>query len=144
MITDFLQLLTRKDWNNLFTHAITIGAIVATGIFLDRASTRIHRANELTEWIRKARHEKDSKEHKVLSMTTKVDGSSPGQELLSAKETRERILAKTLDPKENLVFLAKRCRTYSHDIKGVNAIAEEIYDEVRKSDSFFFLVVSLS
>jgi hypothetical protein len=129
-ITDILELLTPTDWTNLVTHAITIGAILGTIVFLDSFRINIHRKNELTNWIRRARAEKESKEHKVLSIAT----NSGPPELLTAKETRDLILAKKLDPKENVARLAQQCRrTYSHHMRGVNAIAEELYDEVRKS-----------
>lgn len=132
-ITDILKLLTPTDWNNLATHTITIGAIVATAIFLDGFRIKTDRSNDLMNWIRRARKEKESKEHKVLSIATK-SGSS---ELLTAKETRDLIVAKKLDPKENLARLAQKCRqTYSHHMKGMNAIAEELYDEVRNPCGF--------
>ncbi|CAB9507550.1 Glutamyl-tRNA(Gln) amidotransferase subunit A [Seminavis robusta] len=132
-ITSTLQLLTPKDVWNVFAHTITIGLIVGTVFFLDDYRIKIDRQNQLNDWIRRARQEKASKEHKVLDMA--LDDESK-MELLTAKETREQILAKTLDPKQNVAFLAKRCRAYNQDRKyGVNAIAEELYDEAYETAS---------
>ena len=86
----------------------------------------MERTNQLDDWIRRARHEKVSKEHKVLEQRA----ATKDMPILSAQQTRDLILAKKLDPKENVAFLSRKCHEFSRDRNGVNAIAEECYDEV--------------
>ena len=116
--------LTQTDVINIITHMITVGIILATVVFLDRYRVQMDRAGKLNDWIRDARQERDSKEHSVLSQ----NGSA--LKLMSAEETRKLILEGKLDPKDNVIFLSKRCRDFAADKRGVNAIAEEFYDEV--------------
>ena len=123
---EFLQLLTPTDVWNIFTHVITVGLIAITAFWLDGYRTKLDRDNKLNEWIKLARNERDSKEHKVLTEES-VDPSK----ILTAKEVKEKFLAKELDLPKHVSYLAKRCRQYNGDRSWVNAIAEELYDEVR-------------
>ena len=110
---------------SLASHAVAASIILFYITWFDQHQKRQARKRELDGWIRRAQQEKVSKVHTVLTLST--DDNLP---LLSAKETREKILEKSLDPKENVAFLAKRCRTFNEDAhEGANAIAEEFYSE---------------
>ena len=126
-IIDLWHKLTPTDIRNLISHVIAIGCILSTLVFLDRQRIKGVRESKLTDYIRKARQEKDEKEHQCLQEPE----PDQNQEILTASETRQRILAGTLDPAENVKFLAHRCKDFNWEKKGVNAIAEEFYDEVR-------------
>jgi hypothetical protein len=79
------------------------------------------------EWIRRARHERDSKEHRVLNESLSL---SQEEKLYSASETRDLVVKGKLDPRENVVLLAQRCRRYG---RPRNVIAEELYDEAAEA-----------
>lgn len=119
-----LQLTSEDVWN-IISHIVTIGLIVVTAVWLDGYRSKIERSNTLDDWVRKARFERESKEHKVLSKASPAD-----MRLLSACETRKLVLDGKLDPKENVIFISKRCHELASHKQGVNAIAEELYDEV--------------
>ena len=110
-------------------HVITVGIILATIGWLGDHRIKQERKRQLEEWVRRAQQEKSSKAHKVLSQS--INENRP---ILSAKETRDLVLAKKLDPKENVAFLSKRCHELNLDRDGVNAIAEEFYDEASQQD----------
>ncbi|CAB9500823.1 acid amide hydrolase 1 [Seminavis robusta] len=83
------------------------------------------RQSELNQWIHQTRMEGQEKVHNVLTMATTTNDSV----LLTASETRQQILDKSLDPKQNIIFLAKRCRKYGTNQEGVNSVTEELYDD---------------
>jgi Amidase len=85
------------------------------------------RRTELNQWIESARKERDAKVHLVLEMD---DISGDEIKLLSASKTRSLIAAGLLDPKKNVIHLAKRCRKYGRDEDAVNGVTEELYDDV--------------
>jgi len=119
---DLLSLISSDD--RAAIHVLTISIMLATVIWWDRRSDRRQTHRQLEDWIKRAQQEKASKEHKILKFS--ADSNVP---LLSATETRDRVLAKTLDPKVNVIFLSKRCHDLNLDKDGVNGIAEELYDE---------------
>ena len=126
--------LTAVDYWNIVTHVVTIGLIVYTGLWLDSFRVKVARDHQLDTWVAKARQERAEKEHKVLSYP---DNSieRPIKVHLSAEEIRDLVLAKKLDPKDIVAFLAKRCRQFASKKKGVNAVAEELYDEAFQTAS---------
>jgi hypothetical protein len=77
-------------------------------------------------WIRRARHERDSKGHRVLNESL----LSQDETLYSASDTRDLVVKGKLDPRENVVRLAQRCRRYG---RPRNVIAEELYEEAAEA-----------
>lgn len=127
-VLQYLQ-ITSSDVINIIAHIVTVGLIIATALWLDRKRVQIGRDNELTDWIRAARYERSSKEHSVLSKSTAHDAKI----FLPAHEIRRLVLEGNHREvaKDYVVFLSRRCRDLASDKKGVNAIAEELYDEVK-------------
>jgi fatty acid amide hydrolase len=93
-------------------------------------------------WIERARHERDTKAReldKLLYDNDKNDENGNGNDdddesyaFLTVAETFQAIVEQqTLDPVEHVLKLARRCRKYAYgDMdNGVNAIAEECYDQ---------------
>jgi fatty acid amide hydrolase len=95
------------------------------------------------QWIRRARDERDGKEHKVLDHKNDDDDNDVMEEAAAnrtAFETWNLVSRARLDPGTNVAVLASRCRKYARgdgeenaDNKAagtkVNAITEEFYDE---------------
>jgi len=125
-----------KDVLNIMTYIITAGAICGTVFWLDAYRVKQDRDRQLNEWVRRAREEKASKIHKVLGkQQSSAFGDDEEVKILSAEETAKQVLENKLDPRDNVIFLAKRCRDLANGEKSVNAIAEELYDEVRDFNS---------
>lgn len=86
-------------------------------------------ALEREKLVKEFRNTVDSKDFDCL----KLNSGSEDTVLHSATETKLFIDAGKLDPAQNVVLLAKRCRIYGRNRSRANAVAEETYDEVRKS-----------
>lgn len=69
-----------------------------------------------------------SQEAKVFKCLGAQDPSH--QALYSAMDTQQLIREKKLSATDNVVLLAKRCRTHGCDRRRSNALADELYDEV--------------
>jgi fatty acid amide hydrolase len=106
--------------------------VITTILFLKFQKRRARRA-ELDRWIHRSRHETRTKVQRCLELSSTNAAEEEEEEesssRLSAKEVRDRILSRKLDPAQHVVALAKRCRKYGRDESRSNAITEELYDD---------------
>lgn len=109
--------------------SIYVAALTLSWLLLHKLYMRIQRVLELNRWIKAARKERETKAHPVLSLRNTSDDELESYPLHTATRTRELILSNELDIRENIEMLAKRCRKYGRNEKGVNAISEEFYQE---------------
>ena len=114
-----------SGWESFLLYSIAI--LILSYCILQwrsRRQTQRKRQATLDQWIAKAQTERDEKSFQVLENHLKPTAHD---ELLTAAETRRRIVDGTLNAQDNIVFLSKRCRECGRG--QVNAITEELYDE---------------
>jgi Amidase len=128
-----LELLVRNDNQYLRCWVSTLAVVVFFTWGLQKFVRLKKRREELDWWIKVARKERDNKVHPVLSLYKTTEQQEESYPLYSAHDTRELILNKKMDIKENVAMLAKRCRKYGRNENGANAITEEFYDEAYKT-----------
>jgi hypothetical protein len=109
------------------SHLLVVLVVIAATHLLRKMKDFWLRRQELNLWIQSARKDRDAKVHGVLAME---DSSGDEVKLLTASETRNSIAAGLLDPKKNVIHLAKRCRKYGRAEDAVNGVTEELYDDV--------------
>ncbi|KAL7573699.1 hypothetical protein ACA910_007741 [Epithemia clementina (nom. ined.)] len=107
--------------------------LISTGLiwFLKVRSTSKRR--EYNKWITRARKEREQKQHYVLSQpsasTKQYVGGKDAMDLTGWQVT-EALLLKELNLPDHIASLAAYCRKYNLNLKkGMNAIAEELYEE---------------
>ena len=115
--------------------------IILLSLLLIKASlkkyNRWKRKKQLRGWVAETLHQRDTKVHKCLlssSNSKNDDHDDTRTNFYTAADTRTLIASGKLDPAENVLQLARRCRLYGRNCngdtdQGVNAITEEFYDE---------------
>ena len=90
----------------------------------------LYRGQKYDDWILKAQGERRNKRSSDLFRHAGNDDDDDAV-WKTATETRDEILSGKLDVVDNVSLLARRCRRYG--LQGpINAVAEEMYDEVSK------------
>jgi len=109
-------------------------ATVATAIFLVLVArtligqtTRSQFRKHYESMIARAKRERDNKRHGVLETKDAQDDESKLD--WTGSDIRTAVLENKLDLPAHVASLAWRCRTYGRQEDGVNAIAEELYDD---------------
>jgi fatty acid amide hydrolase len=117
-------------------YVITLTVVIVTASWWTKRQKIQTRRRLYEEWIRKARDERDAKEHEVLdNQDDDVDGQKEEAAAnRTAFETRTLVARSRLDPAKNVAVLAARCRKYArgdgeNEVAGTNAITEEFYNE---------------
>jgi fatty acid amide hydrolase len=132
------NMTTTSDALNVVTasapYVITLTVVTATALWWNTRQKLQARRRLYKEWIRRARDERDAKEHKVpADRTVHSDDYKEAAANRTAAETRNLVARKRLDPGENVAVLAARCRKYArggeNGAAGTNAITEEFYHE---------------
>lgn len=124
--------------------ATALVVLFVTIILAYRKKEKEARQRELRLWIVRARQERTEKQHVCLEQEIVVEDD--GKEILTAVETRDRVVSGDLDPSTHVIRLAKRCRRYGRDEKRANAITEELYDEVSNNQrlAYYCLLLDVS
>ena len=116
----------------VFAPSVTTAIAVLLGGYLlaDRVRTSSIR-REYDKWIARAREERAKKKHSVLSQASSSQqvGDQDAMEL-TGWQVRRAILKKQLSLPDHVSMLAATCRKFNLNMEeGMNAIAEELYDE---------------
>jgi hypothetical protein len=132
---NFPSLLHSMPCNISISHAeiswiVMLVAMLGATYVMEQVRSRWARKVELDGWVRQALKDRESQMHQVLTLDEDHIDTTEEFLLLSAAETRERILSGKLDPQQNIRDVAKRCRTYGRAVEGANAVTVEMYDEV--------------
>mmetsp|Transcript_29057 Transcript_29057/g.41095 ORF Transcript_29057/g.41095 Transcript_29057/m.41095 type:complete len:593 (+) Transcript_29057:239-2017(+) len=105
----------------------SVVALAITGLMMKTNGTRQKKLKTLAEEVVTS----------VRAENQSVLDEKPDQDiekdLYTAAETRNLIDSQKLNPSDNVLKLAKRCRKYGRDTSKVNAITHELYDQAYKT-----------
>ena len=128
----------RQDliYSSLVSFATTALFLVAGGYFLLPKIFPNAIQSRYKKWITRAREEREQRRHFVLSEPTSSGGDDDDEKEdddivfeLTGWQVREALLLKELILPDHIAKVAAYCRKYGRKETGLNAIAEELYDD---------------